>query len=130
MSITNSTQKATCPLCEREVSVEGGLWETHDGHVLLRAVCHTSRQSLEEYPPRMVVQSIYAFVSKDDSGDEGIVAAPMPNGGILPLLGADMDRIRSLWPYAQMAANMRGHEVKLAIFSVRTDVETLVPQEG
>lgn len=74
------------------------------------------------------VERVFAFLGVDDSGDEGVLAWPMPDGSIMPLLGADMTRVDSIRKMAQMVCDARGVDVRLAIFSVREDRETLKPK--
>lgn len=124
--------KAICPVCKREIEVEEETrtWPYHDRMPPLRwQLCPASKQGLEAQPPLAQfedVYALYAFVAKDTTGQEGIVAAPI-NGQIMPLVGADLERIQSLMPYAQLAANARGCDITLALFSGRTDVETIHP---
>jgi hypothetical protein len=74
------------------------------------------------------VDQMFAFLAKDITGDEGVIAWPAPDGGIMPLLGADMNRIESVRKLAQQIADARGVDVTLAVFSVREDRETLKPK--
>lgn len=71
------------------------------------------------------VACLFAYVGIDEKGSEGIVAAHMPGTGWMPLVGADMDRMRSLEPYAIAVAKMNKRPVKLARFAVRTDLVTV-----
>jgi hypothetical protein len=73
------------------------------------------------------VEQMFAFLAVDQSGDEGVLAWPLPDGTLLPLLGADMKRMETVRPFAQQIANVRGVPVKLAVFSTREERETLMP---
>lgn len=75
------------------------------------------------------VDVIFAFLAHDDEG-EGIVCVPAPGGIVMPLVGADLARIESLRPYAQMVANARQRPVRLVYFGERREVEVLPPAPG
>lgn len=52
------------------------------------------------------ITELYAFVSVDKSG-EGIMGIQMPNGDWMPLIGADVERVESIKPFAdKIAAQM------------------------
>ncbi len=64
------------------------------------------------------ITSISAFISVDpDDGDEGILAATMNDGTIMPLMAADSDRLKSLWPIAKEIQKLSGIRVELRQFS-------------
>lgn len=72
------------------------------------------------------VSEIWAFIARDDDGDEGVIA--IPTGlGIMPAVAADQARLDSLRPYAQTAARVRGRDVRLVRFSHMTEVEVIHP---
>lgn len=75
------------------------------------------------------VDRMFAFVAEDESGDEGIVAIPMENIGIAPLVGCDMARVDSLRPHAQFAANVRKKPVRLIYFETLTEIEVFEPEK-
>jgi hypothetical protein len=75
------------------------------------------------------IDQMYAFVSVGKDGDEGIIGSII-NGQYMPLVGADMERVESLRPYAQHAANQAGITVKLCLFSERKEVETIKPKQS
>lgn len=61
------------------------------------------------------IERMYAFVVTDDDGSEGIIS--MQFGAThMPLVGADMDRMTSLWPHAQRIGKMARKEVRLMLF--------------
>lgn len=75
------------------------------------------------------IDTIYAFISSDETG-EGVCGMPLPNGsGILPMIAADEKRLESLRPIAQMLASFTKKKIKLIKLSVREDLETIEPQE-
>lgn len=71
------------------------------------------------------IEVIYAWVTTEPSGGEGIPAIATETGAIMPLVGADLDRIES---FRYVAENMRkhtGYPVRLVRFSNREDLEEL-----
>jgi len=75
------------------------------------------------------INKIWAFLSVDKDGNEGVCAAPAPGVGCLPLIAADMARVDSLMPVAQMLARMSGMTIKLVEFSVRTELKEIVGRQ-
>ncbi len=78
------------------------------------------------------INELWAFVAEDTGpDDEGVIATSVPMGGgrvaHLPLVGADAKRMVSLKGEAQAFADAMGKPVKLLMFSVRHEVETLMP---
>lgn len=73
------------------------------------------------------IDEMFAFIADDGSG-EGVIGMSLPGLGFSALVGADMDRVESLKPYAQMIADNSGVEVKLAVFKVRYELETIKPR--
>jgi hypothetical protein len=71
------------------------------------------------------IEHMWAYLSVDADGNEGVIAAYFPDQQAwMPLVAVDDDRIKSLRPWAMLSVQA-GYEVKLAKFSVREDVETL-----
>ena len=70
------------------------------------------------------IEALYAWVATEPDGGEGVCSAQI--GGMhLPLVGADMDRMKSLRPYAETVRRMSGYPVRLVRFSHREDLEVL-----
>lgn len=67
------------------------------------------------------VDRLYAFLSVDEDGNEGLCAAPL-NGMTMPLIAADRARMESLVPVAQELARLSGRKVRLVEFSTRTEL--------
>jgi hypothetical protein len=67
------------------------------------------------------IDSMYAFIAKDKEGDEGVVGMPTKDG-LLPMVGADMDRVNSLMPVAKIIAEQYGVPIKLYLFTNRTEI--------
>jgi hypothetical protein len=75
------------------------------------------------------IETIFAFVLRDDDGTEGIPATlvgPMQ----MPLVGADMDRVASLEPIAQQLANASGKTIELVQFTTREHLKTIEPNRS
>ncbi len=72
------------------------------------------------------IDDLYAFIAADDEG-EGITAFQAPGGMMLPMVGADMERVESLRPVAQQIAAMTGKRIVVAKFSAREDLEIIEP---
>ena len=73
------------------------------------------------------IEEIFAFVAEDEEDQVEGVCGYKTRNGWLPMVGADQTRVASLRPFAQIVANATGKEITLAKFTVRTDVETIVP---
>lgn len=70
------------------------------------------------------ISELFAFLSVDDDGCEGLLAANLgPNGTVFPLIGADRERVESYRPYAAEAALKTGKKIRLARFSTKTILE-------
>lgn len=70
------------------------------------------------------IEKIWAFVSVDDDGDEGLVAANV-NGSWMPLLAADEKRVDSLREMAALIGKETGKRIVLARFETRVDQEVI-----
>jgi hypothetical protein len=73
------------------------------------------------------IDTLYAFIMRDEDGTEGIVGKLMHNGTWMPLVGADLDRVSSLEPIAQETADATGKCVTLAHFSKRDEIKLITP---
>lgn len=72
------------------------------------------------------IDQMYAYVVMDDDNTEGIPAF-MNGNTAMPMVGADMDRVKSLNPIAQKLAAELGKKVTLVRFSVRQEIEVFDP---
>lgn len=59
---------------------------------------------------------LYAWLSRDQDGQEGIVAVPIGDHSLLPLVFADEVRSRRMASQAQLAAQARGFPARLVVF--------------
>jgi hypothetical protein len=72
------------------------------------------------------IESIWAFLATHpDDQDEGIVALMTPNGGAMPAIAADQERLDLLRPRMRQLAEAMPNRIKLVRFDHRTDMETL-----
>jgi hypothetical protein len=65
------------------------------------------------------IERLYAWVATEADGGEGVCAMSMPDGMMMPLVGADMARIESLRAHARSVAVASGCPVRLVEFSTR-----------
>jgi hypothetical protein len=82
-------------------------------------------------PPnkKLRIDEVWLFVSMDETG-EGVCAANLMAGALIPLIAADEERMKSLIPVAQEIASESGKQIKLIKLSQRTEVMTLLPDGG
>jgi hypothetical protein len=71
---------------------------------------------------------IWAFLSVDDDGNEGLCGI-RTNEGWLPLVCADDARMKSLIPIAHGIARSTGKLIKLVKFHNREDIKDILPKE-
>jgi hypothetical protein len=77
------------------------------------------------------INELWAWIS-DEEGGEGVIAVQALMDGELtwmPLIGADKARLDSLRPQALSVAKRDKRAVKLIHLSVRTDIETIDPEQ-
>lgn len=73
------------------------------------------------------ITELFAFVAIDEDGDEGI-AAFSNNGMMMPMVGADTERVAVLRPIAQKMADRFGIEFRVVRFTVREQIEAIKPR--
>jgi hypothetical protein len=72
------------------------------------------------------IEAIYAWVATEPDGGEGICSAQQLGSNlVMPLVGADIDRIKSLRPHAEAVRRITGYPVRLVRFGSRDDLEVL-----
>ena len=76
------------------------------------------------------IEELYAYVTYEpgDPDDEGLAAMTIPGIGSVPMIGADMARMKSLKPLVQVAAKATGRAIRLVKFSNTTVLETMKPE--
>lgn len=75
------------------------------------------------------IDEIYAYVVKDETGNEGIPGFKTTDGW-MPMVGADMRRADQLRPIAQAMADSQGFEIRLCRFTTREEITVFKPQKG
>ncbi len=70
------------------------------------------------------IDALYAWIVTEPDGGEGVASAFL-GGTHMPLIGADMDRIKSLRPFAEIVRKMTGYPVRLVRYGSREDLELL-----
>ena len=69
---------------------------------------------------KVVIEEIYAFVAENERG-EGIMGFGSPMG-IVPMIGADMERVKQLYPMALKMSQATKKKFKILRFSKREDI--------
>lgn len=69
------------------------------------------------------IDAIYAWIATEPDGGEGVCAHSMPRLGLVPLVGADRERVESLRPFARAVAKQSGCPVRLVCFTTRNVLE-------
>ncbi len=72
------------------------------------------------------LQELYAFVSKNEDGSEGIIGMPSPQG-VVPMFTADEKHLPKLLEGAQLFANHMNRQITVLKFSVREEHTVLEP---
>ena len=81
-----------------------------------------SRNIKEVKVPR--IEQMYAFIAEEGPDDEGVIGMNTRLGW-MPLVGADMARVKSLRQMALQVAREAGKPVKLLRFTRREELEVL-----
>ena len=73
------------------------------------------------------IERMFAYVATDpDDGSEGVCSVQIGTQHF-PLIGADMDRMTSLWPHAEALAAATGSTIRLMLFDNATVIDTIDP---
>ena len=70
---------------------------------------------------KLVIKEMFAFVAEDADG-EGVIGACLDGKTWTPLVGADMDRVWSLVPVAEMIKRTTGKDYRILRFTNRVDI--------
>lgn len=73
------------------------------------------------------IDEMYAFIQLDPTDNTEGVIAFMSGSGWMPMVGADMERVKFLRPMAKRVASDTGAPVTLIKLSVREEVEVISP---
>lgn len=71
------------------------------------------------------IDEIFAFVSEDEHGNEGVCGFRTNDGTFLPMVCADKARVDSLREMADLIKRTSGMQIKLLRFSKRSLIEVL-----
>jgi len=82
---------------------------------------------LHEGGNTLKIDSIWAFISVDEDGNEGVCAAPIQGLGPVPMIAADERRLKSLIPIAEHLAKHSGMTIKLIRLTAREEVRVIKP---
>lgn len=91
--------------------------------VLCPSLCHGGARMIP-----LLINELYAFIGTDGQGQEGIVSAEGIIDGrrtMLPLVGADRERMLSYRPLAVSATQQTGQPIRLVRFSTREELENV-----
>lgn len=76
------------------------------------------------------IDNIWAFVSVDADGNEGVCAAPLWRGGDpIPMIAADEARLANLIPLAEAMTKMAGMTIRLIRLHNREEVRIFTPSQ-
>lgn len=81
--------------------------------------------------PNLKIDSMFAFVANSDEG-EGVMAATMMLYGqptMMPLVGADLDRIKAFLPLAKQISAQSGRPFKVYRFDNKMDITEEIVNE-
>lgn len=68
------------------------------------------------------IESVWAFISQDEDGMEGIIGAPIGGSNtLIPLLGSDEKLLETLKPVAAYIATLTKKKIHLIKFHQRED---------
>lgn len=73
------------------------------------------------------IDEMFAFISKDENGNEGVCAFKSPMGW-MPMVGADQKRADQLMAVAKDLVAETGKEIIFCKFSSRTEIQRILPQ--
>jgi hypothetical protein len=75
---------------------------------------------------KLGINEIWAYISVDNEGNEGICAfLSNTSGAMMPMVCADRERVEQLRPIAKQLAKISPYPIKLVKFSLREDVEQI-----
>ncbi len=66
------------------------------------------------------ITEIFAFCSKDETGDEGVIGFMGPDNSWMPMVGADMERVKSLHATAVAIGKAAKSAVILKTFRLKS----------
>lgn len=78
-------------------------------------------------PPNTMprIEKIWAFLSRDRYGNEGLCAAPMGSIPFMPLIASDEERLKQITPIAEKLAAVADMTIVLVEFTTRTELREI-----
>lgn len=74
------------------------------------------------------IESLWAYVSENDVGDEGLCGYKDPRtGNWLPMVAGNHKHLQALKPFADQIAKLTKKKVKLVKFTMREDLGVIEP---
>ena len=74
------------------------------------------------------MQEVYAFVTKDREGNEGVVTIINPTGQMQPLIAFDDAQLDLMKGASQQIANETKQDIKMLKFTAREELDIFEPQ--
>lgn len=93
------------------------------------AVDEPEEMRKEKERPRFEMTEVYLFATKDDNGDEGVVAVVTSNGQLVPLISFDPKKTEQMMPSAQQVANESGKTVTVVHLFNREELGVIEPKK-
>lgn len=73
------------------------------------------------------IERLFAYVATDPDDDSEGVCSVQIGQVHFPMVGADMERMNSLWPHAERIAQATGREIRLVLFDNAQVIDTINP---
>lgn len=90
----------------------------------VQRLCDVAHETANGFPVPLRIDELYAYVSVNDDGDEGLCAFVADDGSWMPMVAADEARVEQMRPIAQGIVR-QGIPVRLLRFSTRSEIEVL-----
>lgn len=74
------------------------------------------------------MSEVYAFVTQDQQGNEGVVTIINPHGQMQPLIAFDDSRLDLMKGASQQIANETKQAIQMLKFTTREELDTFEPQ--
>ncbi len=87
------------------------------------AMAHESAAESQKQKRALEITELYVFIMTDEDGREHAIATNQGSTGILPLIGYDMERVKSLAPEARDVIRMSGCKVRLKKFKFVEEID-------
>lgn len=78
----------------------------------------------------LIIEKLYAWIAEEDNGSQGIIAFAKPDGGWLPLVGANRTVIEAYRNFAADLSYKFKKKIFLMEFSTQKILETIGKHEN